>query len=1232
MDWQDLCRFRSQDDVSYTKVLQSLRNMTSGLGSSVVDEVEVQTLSPVEHEVLESLENEDTSANIRDASPGTCDWILKHDTFKSWLAKPSLPLWVTGKPGSGKSTLMKHITEVCRLGHTSSQAVVSYFFSASNSNHSMESLLSSLLHQLLKTIPSTRSFETFSKFHQRREHEISENARDIDILIENLLLLTDKSTAQGDSIFFIIDALDECEDPDSLVTLLQRLNDFNSSRKLWICISSQPRNLSIPGTEIRMEDNNSPGIQRYLGERLLALEGYLSPTSDVKQTTQVLAEKANGTFLWVSLITSLLRCNSHLQIPTSEQHSTSWLPPTIDAAYETIIRQLWSRHDKSRREIARDAFTLVLCAQRPLSILELRSALAAMHYDSDLLSPQNKSEVDDWGLWNRMSKIQEKASADMITQVMLLCGGLLEVVHPKWLDDTTYAKSTVQFIHQSARGFLQERGSSILGGDDQTSKLSLPELKLIDLRTSDAKYHFRVASICLMYVDQIYMRCNNLNTQNPITSAIFLEYSLSFGMTHLSLAEKAGVNPMKEEMCHLSPFENGFVSRWSSLHSKAFKNQKLFDPHKTKAVHIMSYYGLPWHGTGLWGARLAEINEEDHCGRTPLSLASAMGHHHICEILLDNGADIGYRDYVYGQTPLSHAAAHGHTDVVKLLLSKGSDYDDIGSGVTPLWLATRSGHLEIIQLLLEAGANPNASSIHTGEACLSHAASLGHIRAAHLLLDRGAEVSTRDKNGWTPLHHAVSQGRKRIIELLLGLLKSQELFKLKDDLSKGKVKGSWINAVLTAIVVFTCYKRGGDWQTSRVGNQNRRALNTCSDGRLLPNQGTSVRKHKLGAEKDDEDDEEEIKVNSKKRPRRSSQNGKRFACPYHKKNRAKFPSGACNGKGFQNIDRLKTHLKDVHDLSADWRRCHICKVRFRRQSLNGHSPCEEKHIGDDYEEGYDLDQAQDLKSDRTRPSKNSSESCWNAIFRLLFPDWPANQDTPDPYQADAETTCLADVVQQLRNRVMDRNTISQLYACSSEDELGRALGLLIGHLESDSGHTTMMADNLPRRPVAVMSEQPTITIQHPRYQPMPVPQTNPIYGRSQLYTPAVSSSDANSSRFYEGHDQSDMITDSTALSDQLSTGFDSFRPHQGISSNSQSQFQQQLTLSLAQQPTNDLSHHPESDFTMDNQGITSNDYWINFLHDSHHQPQPVLEEPVECDLQLGDLNEEGNPDYGTFPG
>lgn len=600
---------------------------------------------------------------------------------------------------------MKHIIQAYRPERRSSQAVVSYFFFGGSASHSVASLLSSLLHQLLKTTPSTRSFEIFSKFHQRREDEISDSVMDIDVLMESLLLLVDKSTAQGDSIFFIIDALDECDDPAKLVTLLCRLNDLNPSRKLRICLSSRPSNLSVPGAEIRLEDNNFLDIQQYLSENLLALEDSLLPASNVKQISQTLAEKAKGVFLWASLTISQLRCDGHLKTPKSEQHSTSWLPATLDAAYETILKQLWSRHDISRRMMAQDAFTLVLCAQRPLSILELRSALAAMHYDPDLLSPRSNSELNDWGRRNKMKRIQDEASLDMSMQLMLLCGGLLEVAPPqaKLASDKTYTEPILQFVHRSARDYFRERGPYVLEGDNLTSKLSFPDLKFTDLQACNAQYHYRVAWICLLYVDHMYMHFNLLNTETVINSAAFLEYSLWFGMVHLSLAERARVNPMKNEMYHFSQFQKGFVDQWAFLHNRIFKDQKLFEPHKTKAVHVMSYYGLPWFDTGLWGANLAEIDEEDRYGRTPLSLAAAMGHHHICEILLDNGADMSHRDCIYGQTPLSYAAAYGHREVVELLLSKGSDYEDSSSGVTPLWLASRSGHLDIVELLLQAG-------------------------------------------------------------------------------------------------------------------------------------------------------------------------------------------------------------------------------------------------------------------------------------------------------------------------------------------------------------------------------------------------------------------------------------------------------------------------------------------------------------------------------------------------
>lgn len=208
---------------------------------------------------------------------------------------------------------------------------------------------------------------------------------------------------------------------------------------------------------------------------------------------------------------------------------------------------------------------------------------------------------------------------------------------------------------------------------------------------------------------------------------------------------------------------------------------------------------------------------------------------------------------------------------------------------------------------------------------------------------------------------------------------------------------------------------------------------------------------------------------------------------------------------------------------------------------------------------------------------------------------------------------------------MNRNTISQLYACESEDAIRQVLGLLIGDLESNFGHTPITTDNLPPRPVSAMSPQPTISPQHPQYQLLPVSQPNFVYSherRSQFHTPAVSSSDANSSRFLRSHDQSDTFTEGTAVSDQRSTGFDSFGSHQGINiSSTPSQFQPQMTLPVAQQPMRNISHHPGSTFAVGNQGMTPNNPWIDFSHDPQHQPQPAREDLVQGDLPPGDYDE-----------
>jgi hypothetical protein len=415
--------------------------------------------------------------------------------------------------------MMKYIVDHHRQQHASSQVVAHYFFRFGNTQ-SVTSLLSSLLHQLLKTTPTTQAFEIFSRFLERRELEGFDNIWDNDILTENLMRLADKRTALGDSLFFFIDGLDECDHLDMVVAFLQRLNTSNPSRGIRICISSRPSDIFMPVIEIHMEDNNSSDIQTYLWKNLLALEDHLPPTLDVEKTLHTLTEKAQGMFLWASLMVSHLSSDSCLEAFKTEKHFTPWLPTSLEAAYETILRRLWSWNDRNRRKATQDALILVLCAQRELSLLELQSALAAMH--------------TQWGESDEIHNKQEKAPLDMTAQLMTLGGGLLELTPwtPKSTNDPSSAvKPTVHFIHSTVGRFLLERASCALENVDCYFELTYSkgsqdsrELQLPDSQESkerNAQYHLRVAWICLTYVNTLGTHFNFLDDKASTSSAPF---------------------------------------------------------------------------------------------------------------------------------------------------------------------------------------------------------------------------------------------------------------------------------------------------------------------------------------------------------------------------------------------------------------------------------------------------------------------------------------------------------------------------------------------------------------------------------------------------------------------------------------------------------------------------------------------------------------------------------------
>lgn len=139
----------------------------------------------------------------------------------------------------------------------------------------------------------------------------------------------------------------------------------------------------------------------------------------------------------------------------------------------------------------------------------------------------------------------------------------------------------------------------------------------------------------------------------------------------------------------------------------------------------------------------------------------------ITELLLSNGANPNASDD-HGVSPLSLAALNANPRLIQLLLEAGAEVNAARvSGETPLMIAAHVGNTEAIGLLLDAGANPNATENNKNHSALMMAVAETHLDAASLLLDRGALVSHRSKNNFTPLLFAAQQGSTELGEILL---------------------------------------------------------------------------------------------------------------------------------------------------------------------------------------------------------------------------------------------------------------------------------------------------------------------------------------------------------------------------------------------------------------------------------------------------------------------------------
>jgi ankyrin repeat protein len=150
----------------------------------------------------------------------------------------------------------------------------------------------------------------------------------------------------------------------------------------------------------------------------------------------------------------------------------------------------------------------------------------------------------------------------------------------------------------------------------------------------------------------------------------------------------------------------------------------------------------------------ADVDVFNKANKTAAELASENGKAKIATFISDYKADASILNKVRSGTL---DTAQSRYD---------ADEDGKDEAMVSLHAAVKEGNVEVVQLMLERGADINSRDAHN-RTPLQRAASSGKLDVARLLVDRGAEVEPPDRRGWTPLHSASRYGHLEISRILV---------------------------------------------------------------------------------------------------------------------------------------------------------------------------------------------------------------------------------------------------------------------------------------------------------------------------------------------------------------------------------------------------------------------------------------------------------------------------------
>ena len=347
------------DDALKDKFPVHTQSRPEDFGKLIAQTLRYETMTRREEAIPPNYESSygwvfDRKPQIQDKKPlwsSIPDW-LEGDSGKTY--------WITGKPGSGKSTMMKFIAHnpllVRHLREWSRDIplhMIHYYAwsPGKDLDKSKTGLMRSLLYQILSANPRLAPVlapRRWALFHITRDCDGTPDWSDWELDESFTALL--KHVDNNMRLMIFVDGLDEFDVPPTEIAAL--IHRITSRRAVKICIASRPwpefhdAFLGCPGLEMHLLTYQD--IKSFTSGQFAQSPGFLDLEKIYPRETNRLMDeivtKSNGVFLWTALVMQsllqlLVEGASLQQLDSTLQQ----MPSDIEKLYDAIHAKIPSR-------------------------------------------------------------------------------------------------------------------------------------------------------------------------------------------------------------------------------------------------------------------------------------------------------------------------------------------------------------------------------------------------------------------------------------------------------------------------------------------------------------------------------------------------------------------------------------------------------------------------------------------------------------------------------------------------------------------------------------------------------------------------------------------------------------------------------------------------------------------------------------------------------------------------